>query len=79
MTMLNLETSYPEHVSRIEQDRRVEINFDGRAMRLTVCTFEPGRAERRKSCWTLRETVNLADRELERIRAPISDAERQHR
>lgn len=78
MKMLNLETSYPAHISRIDDDRRVEINFDARApaTRFYVCTFEPGRAELRKGCWTLREAVHLASQELDRIRidAAPSDA-----
>jgi hypothetical protein len=71
MTMLNLETAYPAHISQIDENRRVEINFDpqARGAPFHVCTFEPGCAERRKGCWTLREGVDLADRELERIRA----------
>ena len=75
--MLNLETNYPDHLSRIDEDRRVEINFDpkARATRFYVCTFEPGRAEHRKGCWTLREAVELAGRELDRIRVPRSAAE----
>jgi hypothetical protein len=67
MKMLNLETAYPAHVSQIDENRRVEINFDPRATRFYVCTFEPGRAERRNGCWTLREAVDLASRELDRI------------
>jgi len=70
MALLNLETIYPDHVSRIDSDRRVEISFDpkARAARFCVCTFEPRRAEHRKSCWTLREAVDLADKELDRVR-----------
>jgi hypothetical protein len=68
--MLKLETAYPEHINWIDENRRVEINFDPRARGAPfhVCTFEPGCAERRRGCWTLREAVDLADRELERIR-----------
>ena len=68
--MLNLETIYPDHISRIDAARRVEIVFDptARDCRFHVCTFEPRKAERRKGCWTLREAVDLADEELERIR-----------
>lgn len=70
MKMLNLETAYPGHIIRIDEDRRVEINFDPKApaTRFYVCTYEPGRAEHRKGCWTLREAVDLAGRELDRIR-----------
>ena len=70
MTTLNLETVYPDHVSRIDENRRVEINFDPKApaTRFYVCTFEPRKAEHRKGCWTLREAVDLADKELDRIR-----------
>ena len=70
MKMLNLETSYPSHISRIDEDRRVEINFDPKApaTRFYVCTFEPGKGEYRKGCWTLREAVDLAGKEVDRIR-----------
>lgn len=70
MKMLNLETVHPDHISRIDEDRRVEINFDPKApaTRFYVCTFEPGKAEYRRGCWTLREAVDLAGKELERIR-----------
>ena len=70
MTMLNLETIYPSHVSRIDEGRRVEINFDPKApaTRFYVCTFEPGRCEYRRGSWTLREAVDLAGKELDRIR-----------
>lgn len=77
MTILNLEITYPEHVSRIDPNRRVEINFDPRARGapLCVCTFEPGCAERRKGCWTLRDAVEFASREVDRIRVErASDA-----
>ena len=71
MKMLNLETIYPNHISRIDQDRRVEINFNpkARTTRFYVCTFEPGKAEYRRGCWTLREAVDLAGKEVDRIRA----------
>lgn len=70
MTMLNLETSYPTHIGRIDEGRRVEINFDPKApaTRFYVCAFEPGKAEYRKCSWTLREAVDLAGKELDRIR-----------
>ena len=70
MTMLNLVTTYPNHIGRIDEARRVEINFDSRApaTRFYVCTFEAGRCEYRKGCWTLREAVGLAGKELDRIR-----------
>ena len=74
MKMLNLETIYPGHISRIDENRRVEINFDpkGRTTRFYVCTFEPRRAEYRKGCWTLRDAVQLAAKELDRIRVEES-------
>lgn len=32
MKLLNLETAFPESASRIDEDRRVEINFDPKAL-----------------------------------------------
>ena len=71
MTMLNLETAYPRayQPDRREPPRRDHFDPQARGAPFHVCTFEPGCAERRKGCWTLREGVDLADRELERIRA----------
>ena len=74
MKMLNLETIYPRIdmiATVIDESRRVEINYDLKpiAAPFFVCTFEPGKGECRTGCWTLREAIDLANKELDRIRA----------